>query len=144
MPLADLNEIGRCALTGAATHIITEYFPDGHPFAGKPRKVGEVLDCCYDVWLLLLNGTQMRVSIHEDCLDEIIPNISRLWSNIINAFVIEKEVAASGAIINPKNRRQETEQKDALLSLISTPPLGILTVERTIDRVKRERAARSH
>ncbi|MCK5610483.1 hypothetical protein KAR91_51900 [Candidatus Pacearchaeota archaeon] len=144
MEFASTNMAGCCALTGREIREIIQKFPDNHAFAGRPMKVRAPLECSFNVMLLLADGHQMPVSVHEDCLEDLLDNFPRLWANIMQAFDDEIELTSAQSVINPKTKAQLIERQKNMAKLVHNRPLGILAIERTLDHAKRERAARSH
>jgi len=136
---ANTNAAGLCALTGVPVYEIKQRYSQGHPFPGRPMKVGAALPECLDVWLLLMNGDQMMITVHKDA--PLKDNFTKLWKNVINGFIDERIIQNAAAVVVPKSAAQVQKQEEQFLALINNPPVGILCTERTLDRGERQKAA---
>lgn len=142
--MTNVNMPGRCAISGKDTYIINAVFPNSHPFAGRPHKIGNPLPCSIDVYLLLLDGKLTRVNIHEDHINELDDKIGLIWDNVLQAFEDEQITAQASVVVNAKSSGQLAQHRKNFIAHAANRPLGVYTTERTLDRGKREKAARSH
>lgn len=107
-------------------------------------KIGSPLKECYDVYLLLLDGKITRLSIHEEMLSKVNENIGVIWNNVLAAFKDEELIAQTAVVTNPKSDEQLEIHRKNVIDFAKNKPLGILAIERTLDRGEREKAKRSH
>jgi hypothetical protein len=133
------EDAGICWITGQPVFEILEKDKDGHPV-----RLGPPLSCAVEVTVLLVGGSLTTITVHEDVVHKA-PNIlPQLWHQIMNAMVAGVEEAARQALGDRRTPEQIKTQMAELTRLCYNRPIGILALERSIERGQREKAAGSH
>lgn len=133
------EDAGACWITAKPLYEVLETGKDG-----KPARLGEPLSCAVEVSLLLVGGSLVRITVHEEVADKVKNLLPTLWHMIMNAQVAGVAAAKQQIVGNRLTPEQEKTQLVELTRLCYNRPIGIMAVERSIDRGQREKAAGSH
>ena len=133
------EDAGICWITGQPIYEILEKGKDG-----RTTRLGPPLPTAVEFTLLLVHGSQVRITVHEDVVDKVPNLLPVLWHQIMGAMVASVEAAKHQIVPNTPTPQQEKTQLVELTRLCYNRPIGILAVERSIHRGEREKAAGSH
>ena len=126
-------EPGHCWLSGEPCfEIVGKYAPD-HPLAGHVRTIGAAMEEAYCITLLLVDGTFTHITIHRDFIGEVKNNLNKIWRAIMQRTEWEWQNKKAMGI-----RHTEDQEKYALKQMskiTNNPPVGILGIERWLDRI---------
>jgi hypothetical protein len=67
------KQLGRCLQCQTDLHEIREVWPDGHPLAGEPRRLGAQLDIGTQVRFLMSNGSTADIAFCVPCAEALEP-----------------------------------------------------------------------
>jgi len=119
---------GSCKVCGEPTREIIRQLPAGHPFAGRPTKIGKHLPGILRATLLLTNGNHCDLEVHTQCVSKLREGstLAAVWGDILEttAFEFVNRVALGAA---PLTREQSTKQWRDIEALADIRPIGILS-----------------
>ena len=74
---------GCCSVSGEECFDVLEYWPADHPvYPGQPRKMGKAHDDALRLTLVLMNGSQMNLTIKEQYLADFHLALPQVWALI--------------------------------------------------------------
>ena len=117
---------GKCPVCDDWYMEVLRTFPSDHVLAGEPSKFGVFHDNAIRATLILMNGNQATVGLHEGCLAGFALELPKFWKRACERTrFIRKRWAGLGATRFTPEQNAEADQYE--LELIHNPPLGILT-----------------
>jgi hypothetical protein len=117
-----------CTLCDEPVFEIIAYFPDGHPRAGQPRRIGKPMDKAVRLHLLLTGGTTAAVTLCDACE----PDLAEIWRRCLEAQA-DQQLNRVRYGVAPLTPRQQEQQTAELLALTRQVPLGVLYQEKLSD-----------
>ena len=82
-----MKQVGCCTKCGTEVFEIVECFPDGHPLAGEPRRVGRMLLHGLQIEFQLSDGSLMPLAFCRGCADGLTPeDYPGIWDTVVQAW----------------------------------------------------------
>jgi hypothetical protein len=122
--MTDLHSPGCCIVTGEPVFQVITVYPEGHPLAGRPLKIGAPLENALRATLVLLNGVA-TVTVAREMLDALSQELPNIWRRVLRTSLYEEEnrLMLGGAPRSPEEARKHQEGLEKLLANI---PIGVL------------------
>lgn len=130
-----------CWLTGEELFEVISVFPHDHKLAGHPLKMGKVLPGACRARLLLMDGTNTSVNLHESVADSLRDRLIELWNNMrarYNFQIQHPDVFYAKATEGQMRQIRKTN----VTKIDNNPPIDVLDFESWQSIItKRERAS---
>ena len=126
---------GHCAVTGEPCVHVIETWPELHPFAGQPRRLGAVLDHAVRVTLAMVDGSTMALMVSDEglrLLQEDTRSLLLAWNNVKDRMRAERK--AHRDLGHHSFSPEQNAHADATqMAYNDNVPLGMLCFERWVD-----------
>ncbi|KPK68171.1 hypothetical protein AMJ82_08905 [candidate division TA06 bacterium SM23_40] len=122
------KKIGCCTLCGKEVFEILSRYPQDHPLAGEPRKLGKPLESARRVDLVLIGGSTASVTVCSSCevSDKTLPRLWKICSDASGQEITEPDRRAAKGI-----RQLKEEQYHAVVAsairIAADLPISILS-----------------
>lgn len=127
-----MKVVGHCSISGEPCFEVHSTWPDNHPFAGEPRRIGSPHKDALRLTLVLVDGSLMNVTIKAQELADFYSNLTGLWHSIKERMRRERKahVALRQGDFDEDQHRFMDEDN---LRFNDNVPLGILCWQRWTD-----------
>lgn len=123
---------GHCSISGEPCFDVVSTFPEDHPFAGQPKRLGQPHPDALRVTLIMASGTNMQITVKECELTELHTHLPEMWRNIKARLRAERK--AHKALKQPDfSDDQHQFMDEENIRFNDNIPLGVLCWERWTD-----------
>lgn len=120
-------EPGHCWISGKPCFDIISKYANDHKLAGHVLRVGNPHPEAHRVTLLLMNGKNASITVHEDCLGEVQGKLNELWHTIC-AGAIQAYIDAPLADHTLNKEKADEAHKNTVKEFANNPPLCVVSV----------------
>lgn len=117
-----------CWLTGEEIFESKAVFPLDHPLAGHVIKIGKNLPGSYRVTLLLMDGTNTAVNIHERVIHDVKDRLVELWNNMRERYIFQTE-NKNIYYHDYSDDKFKAEMKNTIKKIDNNPPIDVLGID---------------
>lgn len=122
--------IGCCSLCDKEVAEILQRYPQGHLYVGEPVRIGKFFEDARRATLILTNGSQMDITVCQNCAEELPTSLCKLWVKIVSAWKLETTDAHRVAInASAYTEKQRLEVDKWFQTASKEPPVGVLKIE---------------
>lgn len=121
--------LGHCSICDAQVAEITHQYPQSHPYAGEPTRLGEFQDNALRATLVLINGSMMGVTICTECEPLLETSILKIWDRVVAGWKLE--ISDDHRVLLGLKTYTEAQREDVDLwfkTACGEPPMGVLCV----------------
>lgn len=121
--------LGHCSICDAQVAEFTHQYPQSHPYAGEPTRLGEFHDDALRATLVLTNGSMMDVTICTECEPLLETSILKIWDQVVAGWKLE--ISDEHRVLINLKPYTESQREDVNLwfkTACGEPPMGVLCV----------------
>ena len=121
--------LGHCSICDVQVAEITHQYPQSHPYAGDPMRLGKFYDNALRATLVLTNGSMMDVTICSDCESSLETSTLQIWDRVVAGWKLE--ISDKHRVLLNLKPYTESQKEDVNLWFVTAcgePPVGVLCV----------------